>query len=149
VSNISEGVYESWRQLGWYPGREIDVAQWERELRDDGFEVHSAGLAFLREFGGLRCSSSGLGYTKTIEPFDLDPMLCMGESDRFNEWGRILERSFCPVGELDDGRFFLAVDASSCLFLVSDWVASFGPGAEAMRGLLEGAAPKTVHDGFD
>jgi hypothetical protein len=38
---------------------------------------------FLVEFGGLDVRISGTGITRAREPFDLDPVLCSGNEDRF------------------------------------------------------------------
>lgn len=73
-----------------------------------------------------------------------DPRLCVGEEDRFLDWSRAIERSLFPLGELDQGRFFLGIDEQAEVYLVETWVASFGRMPVAMENLLSGVMPIKV-----
>lgn len=135
------------RAAGWYPGRRIDVSGWVCELEESGFLMHEAAVEFLSEFGGLRVNVHGPGISCVKEPFELDPLLCLGEDDRFRGWGNTLGKHLAPLGELDHGRFFLGIDAHAVIHLVVDWVASFGPVSEALDRLILGIAADPVNDG--
>nr|WP_250768759.1 SUKH-3 domain-containing protein [Streptomyces sp. MSC1_001] len=73
------------RKAGWHAGRAVDTAGWKQLLEEDGFRSHAAAEGFLREFGALVAEHGGAGITRAREPFDLDPLLALGEADRFNE----------------------------------------------------------------
>ncbi|CAM5562959.1 hypothetical protein SXANM310S_01038 [Streptomyces xanthochromogenes] len=129
------------RDAGWYPGRNVDTTMWRERLEADGFRVHSAAENFLREFGGLAVVSGGSGITRAREPFELDPLLALGEDDRFGEWGEEIGRHLFPLGELDHGRSFLGLDEHGELYVVANWLARFGRMPEAMENLILGVMP--------
>ncbi|MHB9864481.1 SUKH-3 domain-containing protein [Streptomyces sp. YIM S03343] len=137
------------REAGWVPGRWVDPEPWLSAFESEGLRRHPAVSAFLAEFGGLAVENSGPGISSARQSFELDPMLCRGEEDRFAEWSETLGKSIFPVGELDHGRFFLGIDENSEIYLVETWVASFGRMPEAMVHLLLGVKPITLDDGSD
>jgi hypothetical protein len=132
-------------EAGWHPGRVIDVGDWCDRLRADGFGVcHEAAQQFMAELGGLSVDGSDRpGVTRYRERFELDPLLCLGESDRFDDWNERLGRSVYPVGELD-GRYFLGLDEQSVLYIVIDWIGSFGPLPVALDRLVLGYASEPI-----
>lgn len=146
---VSREAAEGLRAAGWTPGRRVDAAEWLRAFARRGLVAHEAAGEFLAEFGGLRSISSGPGITCAREPFDLDPMCCLGEEDRFLEWGAELGKSLFPIGELAEGRFFLGIDEDATVYLVETWVASFGRMPTAIEHLLLGMQPVLVDDGSD
>jgi SUKH-3 immunity protein len=88
---------------------------------------------------------SGPGINRAREPFYLDPMLVWNsEEGRFAEWGAEIGRHLFPVGELDNGRFFLGLDEYTELYLVETWVASFGPMPAGLDNLVLGVAPTVI-----
>ncbi|MFD4133626.1 SUKH-3 domain-containing protein [Streptomyces goshikiensis] len=129
------------RDAGWYPGRNVDTTVWRERLEADGFRIHSAAEDFLREFGGLTVVSGGSGITRSREPFELDPLLALGEDDRFGEWGEEIGRHLFPLGELDRGHAFLGLDEHGELYVVVNWLARFGRMPEAMENLILGVMP--------
>ncbi|WP_372405119.1 SUKH-3 domain-containing protein [Streptomyces luteireticuli] len=143
---FSDEVDRVLREAGWVPGRCVDPEPWLSALEAEGLSRHKAVSDFLAEFGGVAVNISGSGISRAREPFELDPMLCIGEGDRFLEWSEEIGRSIFPVGEHDMGRFFLGVDERSELYLVETWVASFGPMPEAMENLVLGVQPVNVTD---
>lgn len=68
----------------------------------------------------------------------------MGEDDRFSEWGEVAGRSIFPIGELDRGRFFLGIDEVGTIYMVADWLATFGVGQAGIESLVLGVAPKVL-----
>ena len=106
--------------------------------------MHPAAERFLAEFGGLVVDIHGLGRTAAKEPFELDPELCQGEEGRFRDWSEFIGRSIFPLGELDHGRFFLGIDEDSVIYLVIDWLASFGPDDAGLIALCQGTAPRQL-----
>ncbi|WP_084534936.1 SUKH-3 domain-containing protein [Nocardia yamanashiensis] len=134
------------RTAGWSPGRQIDTGVWRQRLEGSGFRWSGAADRFLAEFGGLVVAGSGPGITSAREPFELDPLLAEGEDDRFAGWAEVIGESITPVGELDSGRYFLGVAESSELYLVADWLGSFGRLPEALEAVILGRAPVPVID---
>ncbi|OKI41968.1 hypothetical protein A6A28_25790 [Streptomyces sp. CB03578] len=134
------------RGAGWYPARSVDTKVWRERMEADGFHIHSAAEDFLREFGGLTVGSGGPGITSTREAFELDPLLALGEDDRFGQWGEEIGCHLFPLGELDHGRFFLGLDEHGELYLVVNWLARFGRMPEAMENLVRGVMPVRMPD---
>ncbi|KPI01945.1 SUKH-3 immunity protein [Actinobacteria bacterium OK074] len=135
------------REAGWTPGRQVDAEAWLVTFEAEGLQRHPVAAGFLAEFGGLAVGISGPGISRAREPFEFDPMLCLGEGDRFLEWGAEIGKSLFPVGVHDGGRFFLGIDEDSELYLVEAWVASFGRMPEAMSNLILGVQPLVIDDG--
>lgn len=106
--------------------------------------MHEAAESFLREFGGLDVWLSGPGISCARASFELDPSLAQGEGDRFAEWSASIGRHLYPLGELDHGRFFLAIDEFREIYLVETWLASYGRMPEALENLVLGVAPIDV-----
>ncbi|MFD9162150.1 SUKH-3 domain-containing protein [Streptomyces sp. NPDC059558] len=129
------------RGAGWYPGRNVDTTGWRERLEVDGFRIHSAAEDFLREFGGLTVVGGGSGITRAREPFELDPLLALGEGDRFGEWGEEIGHHLFPLGELDHGQAFIGLDERGELYVVVNWLARFGRMPEAMENLVLGVMP--------
>ncbi|WP_330182440.1 SUKH-3 domain-containing protein [Nocardia sp. NBC_01503] len=132
------------RASGWRPGRHVDTSFWRKRLESGGFRWNTAADRFLGEFGGLAVDISGPGITSAREPFELDPILVEGEGDRFAEWAEVIGESIAPLGELDGGRHFLGMSESGGLYLVADWLASFGRAAAALESLILGISPAPV-----
>ncbi|WP_369408717.1 SUKH-3 domain-containing protein [Herbidospora mongoliensis] len=132
------------RRAGWQPGRHVDTSTWRHLLESDGFVMHDAAERFLREFGGLSVGHGGAGISRAREPFEFDPLLGMGEDDRFSEWGEAVGKSIFPIGELDRGRFFLGIDEVGMIYLVADSLARFGVGRVGIECLVLGVAPEII-----
>lgn len=116
-------------------------------LEGVGVTAHDAARRFLSEFGGLAVDISGPGISRSREPFELDPMQCLGEEDRFTEWGEETGHSIFPVGVLDMGRYFLGIDEEGEVYLVETWLASFGKMPSALNNLIDGVRPTVVSEG--
>ncbi|GAA1040102.1 hypothetical protein GCM10009566_28670 [Streptomyces murinus] len=125
----------------------MDTSSWVAALGVAGVVAHDAARAFLAEFGGLVVDISGPGVNRAREPFELDPLLCSGEEDRFLEWGEEIGKSLFPIGVLDMGRYFLGIDEQSEIYLIETWVASFGRMPQAMDNLISGVRPTVIGEG--
>lgn len=135
------------RDAGWHVGRQVDTSSWVAALEAAGVVAHDAARAFLAEFGGLAVDISGPGVNRAREPFELDPLLCSGEEDRFLEWGEEIGKSLFPIGVLDMGRYFLGIDEQSEIYLIETWVASFGRMPQAMDNMISGVRPTVISEG--
>jgi hypothetical protein len=83
AERFSPGVDRALRDAGWRPGRRAYVEFWIDHFAELGCPATDAAVDFLVEFGGLDVRISGTGITRAREPFDLDPVLCSGNEDRF------------------------------------------------------------------
>ncbi|MER7756714.1 SUKH-3 domain-containing protein [Kitasatospora sp. NPDC097643] len=138
-------VEETLRAAGWRPGRRVPVQPWRELLEASGLvRMHEAAELFLSEFGGLDVRISGPGINVAKARFHFDPELALGEEDRFADWSATLGRDIFPIGELDEGRFFLGIDEDGEIHLVETWVATFGPVQEALERLTLGIAPRRI-----
>ncbi|WP_063796166.1 SUKH-3 domain-containing protein [Streptacidiphilus griseoplanus] len=142
-------VEEPLRAAGWRPGRRVSVDGW-REALERGVLVrmHAAAERFLAEFGGLEMEIGGPGVDVGRTPFHFRPDRCAGEEDRFAEWSETLGRDLFPIGELDEGRFFLGIDETGEIYLVETWLATYGPVQDALEKLVLGVAPTRVASAF-
>ncbi len=110
---------ETLRAAGWFPGRNVSVELWRERLEESGeVRMHEAAKRFLTGFGGLRVWIGGPGITCAKSPFDFDAGFLVGEEGRFAEWSQTIGRDLFPMGELDEGRFFLGIDQNSEVYLV-------------------------------
>ncbi|WP_202609546.1 SUKH-3 domain-containing protein [Herbidospora solisilvae] len=128
-------------RAGWEPGRQVDISAWRSRLEEDGFVMHHAAERFLREFGDLVVPYGGPGISRAREALEFDPLLAIGEGDRFAEWSETVGKSICPIGELDQGRFFLGIDEDGMIYLMSDSLARFGAGDAGIASLVLGVMP--------
>lgn len=107
--------------------------------------MSEAAERFLSEFVDLVFDISGPGISVARAPFHFDPRLLEGEDDRFNAWGAVMGETLSPLGELENGRFFLGITESGEIYLVETWVASFGRGRQALENLICGVRPTERH----
>ncbi|KAJ6089469.1 SUKH-3 immunity protein [Penicillium canescens] len=131
------------RNAGWIPGRKVDIGEMRRRLEESGFIVNEAAEHFLSEFGGLVFDISGSGISRARERFILDPLLAIGEDDRFAEWSETVGETLTPIGELDY-RFFLGISESGEIYSVETWLGSFGLGQQALENLILGVAVREI-----
>ncbi|MDI3386209.1 SUKH-3 domain-containing protein [Streptomyces sp. B-S-A8] len=143
-AQFSPDVADVLSAFGWSPERSVDPTPWTSPFEENGIPAHQEVTNFLTQFGGLNIKVSGPGINCAREPFELDPLLCLGEEDRFSEWGEELGVQLFPIGELDEGRFFLGMDERGAVYLVADWIARFGPWPEAIDALVRGVAPEEI-----
>lgn len=139
-----EGVL---REVGWRPGRSTDVEFWLDHFEAKGCSASDAAVDFLVEFGGLDFPLSGRGIDRAREPFDLDPVLCSGNLDRFTDWGQEIKRSIFPIGTLGSRYDCLGIDEFSEIYMLETWIASFGQMPQALEGLILGRRPKRIDAG--
>ncbi|MER8012856.1 SUKH-3 domain-containing protein [Streptomyces griseoluteus] len=147
MSDWSPEVAEVLGAAGWAAGRRVGTGRWRAMFEPAGLGLHGAAETFLREFGGLAVNVSGPGISCARTPFVLDPELARGEEDRFLEWSESLGRGLFPLGELDHGRYFLAIDETAEIYLVETWLACFGPAPRALENLVLGVAPRRIDAG--
>ncbi|RPF21709.1 SUKH-3 domain-containing protein [Myceligenerans xiligouense] len=137
---ISNETMRTLRRAGWTEGRVVDTIKWRLALENDGFSINAAAEAFLAEFGGLAVPEGGPGVARFRGALVFDPLLCIGEEDRFAEWGRLVVEPLSPIGELEDGRFLLGMDAKGTVYAVSSRLGRFDGAETAIDALVLGGA---------
>ncbi|WP_091053384.1 SUKH-3 domain-containing protein [Glycomyces sambucus] len=133
---------------GWFPGRSIDITCWTDWLEDSGFVIHDPFRSFIAEFGEIEIEQSGPGIAFRRSTVEFDPSLARGEEERFLEWSMQVHKQIIPIGELDQGRYFLGLDEDFSFYLVVDWLARFGAGKEGLDNLLGGGAFEVLYDQY-
>lgn len=144
MARFSQETEKVLRSSGWKDGRLVDVSRWRSHFEANGIAMHDAAERFLSEFGGITVKAKGPGITRAREPFELNPLLAEGEEERFLEWGEEIGASLFPLGELDDGRYFLGIDEESRIYIVIDWVSRFRAGDDALEDLILGMEAEHV-----
>ncbi|MGK4582246.1 SUKH-3 domain-containing protein [Kitasatospora sp. HPMI-4] len=145
-TRFSDEVERVLRAAGWEPGRNVSIEPWRRMFEGSNLHMHEAAEHFLSEFGGLTVNPDGPGISRAPTQFELDPGLADGEEERFSEWSEEIGETIVPIGELDRGRYFLGIDTSARIYIVTDWVSSFGEMPEAFEKLIIGIAATVVRE---
>jgi SUKH-3 immunity protein of toxin-antitoxin system len=133
---------------GWFEGRDVSrkLADWRTRLREHGFEPSLAAERALREFGGIRVHQRAPGVNLARESFDLDPLLALGQRDRFKRYETTLGLSLYPFGEWADGALFLAIASDGRVFAIGDDEINLvgGTAKEAILNLIRGVRGASI-----
>jgi len=144
VSELSPETVAALTDAGWRPRRSVDVDAWRAHFEAAGCVMSPAAEEFLSRFGGLDVRIGGPGLERAREPFDLEPMLCDGEEDRFVDLSRSMGRDLFPVGVFGALRYFLGIDENAEIYLIETEVRSFGRMPGAMDAMVQGRMPVLV-----
>jgi hypothetical protein len=139
-------------QAGWHPDRRVDVDGMNGSLREAGFPVSRAGVAFLESFGRLKLvhePSIELTNGRSSCWTEFDPTVVATPRDArvAGRCSAIAGRALCPVGVdgfhltlyvADDATFSAGVDAS--VFHCAD------SAGELFRAMLDGQRPRRIGD---
>jgi len=132
-------------RAGWSPGRSVEdiVDQIEMTLREsDSWEIFPAARSVLLEFGGIKVDQHGAGETIAREPFHIDPLLAIGERDRFDPFESVIGKRLYPIGEAATGHYFLAIAEDGETFLLMHNLVPIGKSfVEAIENLVRGIRP--------
>jgi hypothetical protein len=124
-------------RAGWAEDRHVadEVLRWDRALLEEGFAMHPAARQALTRFGGLRLRQRGLGETMPIGDIDLDPLLALGERDRFEVHEAVIGTRLYPLG----GHYFLAIATDGNVFTLMEDIVLVGASIEeALDNLVAG-----------
>jgi hypothetical protein len=103
-------------EVGWFPGRVVDISLQVSELTEFGFEVTETVASFMREFSGLRVNRPNGEITFNWR--DADRWVLREDVPFINA---LLGSPLCLVGH--GGRqFFLIGSAGQYVFLNDEWV---------------------------
>jgi len=144
VSEFSTETVAALTDAGWRPRRSVNVEAWRTHFEAEGCVMSPAAEEFLSRFGGLDVRISGAGLERAREPFDLEPMLCDGEEDRFVELSQLMKRDLFPIGVFGGLRYFLGIDENAEVYLIETDVRSFGRMPDAMDAMILGRMPVRV-----
>ncbi|HXG98829.1 MAG TPA: SUKH-3 domain-containing protein [Sphingomicrobium sp.] len=130
-------------EAGWHPGR--DVRESLRLPAD--FELFPAAERVLSEFGNLKCGENDPGRGSARSTLRLDPSLAEGESDQFDRFSPSIGRRLYPLGEGDDGHFFVAIDDQGEVYILMDWTKFIGRTFDiALTNLLLGGPSVEIEE---
>lgn len=139
---LSTAADQALRAAGWYPGRDISslVADWFAHLCDSSmFAAFPEARRVLSEFGDITVTSLFAGVDYAPGKIVLDPVLALGEQDRFESFEDDAGSRLFPLGEIYGGHAFLAIGESGRLFMVGDDLTLLGDSfEEGISNLIEG-----------
>jgi hypothetical protein len=127
-------------RAGWFPGRSVNdfVANAEVRLSPE-FQLFASARAALLEFGGLQLNPVGRGVNVSLARVVLEPTLAWGEEDRFGGYQPILGKRLYPLGEYDNGHFFIAMDEAGAVHLIGVTFVTVAPTMDlALDGFILG-----------
>jgi len=104
------------QHAGWRPGRDVS----DTIIFPSAFPLFPAAARVLAEFGHLRIGRQGPGLELAQSTVQIDPMLAWGEDDRFADAQAAIRSDLYPLGEIDGGHAFLAIDQQGRIFIVGD-----------------------------
>lgn len=144
---FSEFAEEILLNAGWFPNRNCSeqIEKWEKELQkfDPDFEMFSEARKVLIEFGGIKVKQSGSGIDFARATFEIDPLLCIGESDRISDFESEIGEKLYPLGECFGGYCFLGIAESGKVYSIGMADFLFGNTInEALENLILGKKPK-------
>lgn len=107
-------------EAGWFYGRSIKplVSVWNIKLKSvNNMELFPIAEIILNEFGGIKVIKKE-GHS--MQSFEIDPTLALGEDDRFMNYSKLLNTKLYPLGEALGGYYFLAVAENGQVFWLMD-----------------------------
>lgn len=133
---FSEKVKKALIDAGWYPDRKMNIEQYKRALKEEGYPVPQKLQDFLLEFGGLRLkiphfvdttlellkqypmlkeykTSYEIMHFNVIEAIGIPSKFPMKKEDIFEF--RIGEEMIL-FGEIFDGRYLLYMTPPGCVY---------------------------------
>jgi hypothetical protein len=110
------------KSAGWFDGRRDGTAvqMGVAIASDGGFAMSEAATRVLLEFGALHIGTQAPGERCARSSIDLTPTLAEGEEDRFSMWRHDRRPKLFPLGEIDGGHAFLALDPDGWVYAVGD-----------------------------
>ncbi|NJM52296.1 MAG: hypothetical protein HC846_02215 [Blastocatellia bacterium] len=121
------------------------IEEWEKELQkfDPDFEMFSEARKVLLEFGGIKVNRRDSGIDFAREPFEIDLLLGIGESDRFSVFEAEIGEKLYPLGEGGGNHYFLAIGESGKVYGLMGYIFLIGNTFDdALENLILGRKPK-------
>jgi hypothetical protein len=131
------------KRNGWFPSRKVSklVNDWKCEMINDSktFVLFTEAERALVEFGGIKINERGSGVNQAREPFEINPLLAIGEADRFSDFEEDIGQKLYPLGECWGSNFFLAIGEDGKVFaLMMDIFLVGNTFEEALENLIQG-----------
>jgi len=104
------------QHAGWRPGRDVSGTI----IFPSAFPLFPAAARVLAKFGHLRIGRQGPGLELAQSTVQIDPMLGGYSEDEFAEAETLIHSALYPLGEIDGGYAFLAIDQQGRIFIVRD-----------------------------
>lgn len=122
----------------WYEQRSV----LKKVKLPKGFDFHPCALNMLNEFGNLdigdKKKSKGIVAAKNT--VQIQPSLAMGEEKLIQHFSKLLGVKLCPLGEIDEGFFFLAVAENGSIHILGQDIYLVGKDFDhASETLLKGS----------
>lgn len=118
AQRFSSDIMEMLHRAGWQPGRDV----LETIQLPPGFRLFPAAAHVLAEFGNLRIGYYGPGIDTARDTVEINPMRALYENEEFARVETRLGSTLYPLGEINEGQAFLAIDEQGRTFIVGDLV---------------------------
>jgi len=135
---FSQEVLKSLLWAGWHSNRKV-----LKKLKlPKGFDFPDIALKILDEFGDLKIGDiqqkKGTHMAKSSIQFS--PILADGEEGTFEDFSNALGVKLCPLGEVNGGYSFLAVDECGKIYILEQDIFIVGNDIqEGIETLIKGA----------
>ncbi|TYQ16567.1 UNVERIFIED_CONTAM: SUKH-3 immunity protein of toxin-antitoxin system [Acetivibrio alkalicellulosi] len=107
-------VKEVLKSAGWFEGRKIDTSDMEKKYKEFGYQLFSAVLKFLEEFGNLAIVNTELEEHHHTSP---EKVLCeYFKNGKFKDEERYAGERLVLVGETCDRNLLLFVSESGKIY---------------------------------
>lgn len=134
-------------QAGWEPdrNRSSEVTAWLDQL-GGAFPVVRGARDVLGRYGGLHVKLTGPGEEWSRQSFRIDPVLALGEDDRFADFSQMLGVPLFPLGEVGHEAFLALGEDGKVYALMLDlwWVGDSID--EAVERLVRGRSGRLLID---
>ena len=142
-NRFSNFTHEVLEKSGWFPERNVIDSV---KLPND-FSLIPTAEAVLKEFGNLSIGEWGAGIEMARSTIDMEPRSAVCESDRFGEYSELIQSYLYPLGEVDNGHAFLAIDALGRVFILMNFLIFVADDFDqALEKLLTGIRGTYVDD---
>jgi len=132
---------------GWFENRNCkeNLKEWKDELKksDPDFEIFLKVEVALLEFGEIHIKQRESGIDFARETLEINPLLCVGESDRFADFESEIGEKLYPLGEGGGNHFFIAIAESGKIYgLMMEILLIANTFDEALENLILGKKPQ-------
>lgn len=131
------------KEAGWFPGRTIETAGFERSLSRSRYPIHPCVLELLRSFGGLDITCHIWTGEHRLEHYHFNPTKVVSrrfvyEPDGFDF--QVTGRRLCVIGGIWGGYGILHMDERGAVYATADSVffRVADSGEEAIENLCQG-----------
>lgn len=116
-TRFSKTTYRLLTAGGWFVGRDVS----ESLKLPPNFEIHPYAQDVLKEFCFLRVGERKAGIERAQRIVEFNPLVAQYEQELFADYSSLSNSNrLYPLGEIDDGHAYLAIDDQGRVFSLLD-----------------------------